>query len=105
MLSSPVFNSSRKQLADLASKHRLPAVMPFPGFAEDGGLMAYGPHLLDVFRQGGGIAAKILGGAKPADLPVERPIRFQFVVNLKTAKAFGLTFPQSILIRADQVIQ
>ncbi len=104
-LSSPVFNGSRKQLADLALKHRLPAIMPFPGFAEDGGLMAYGPHLLDLFRQSGAIVVKVLKGTPPGDLPVERPTRFQFVVNLKTAKALGLTIPPSILVRADQVIQ
>jgi putative ABC transport system substrate-binding protein len=104
-LSSPVFNSARRQLADLALKHRLPAILPFPGFAEDGGLMAYGPHLLDMFRQAGAIVVKVLKGTPPGDLPVERPTRFQFVVNLKTAKAFGLTIPPSILVRADQVIQ
>ncbi len=105
VLSSPVFNSARKQIADLAAKHRLPAIMPFPGFAEDGGLMAYGPDLTSLFRQAGTIAVKILKGAKPGDLPVERPTRFQFAVNLKTAKALGLRLPQSILVRADQVIQ
>jgi len=104
-LSSPVFNASRKQLADLCRKHRLPAILPFPGFAEDGGLMAYGPDLMSLFRQAGAIVAKILDGAKPADVPVEPPTRFQLAVNLKTAKALGLTLPQSILIRAEQMIQ
>ena len=104
-LSSAVFNSSRKQLADLARRHRLPVMMPFPGFVEDGGLMAYGPDLRGMYRQAGAIAAKILGGVKPADLPVEPPARFHFAVNLKTAKALRLTIPPSILVRADQMIQ
>lgn len=105
VLSSPVFNTYRRQFVDLAAKHRLPAIMPFPLFADDGGLMAYGPNLVTLWRQGGGIVGKVLKGAKPADLPVERPIRFEFVVNLKTAKSLGLTIPKSILVRADQVIE
>ncbi len=105
VLSSPVFNSARKQIADLAAKHRLPAIMPFPGFADDGGLMAFGPDLLSLYRQGGTIAVKILKGAKPGDIPVEGPTRFHFAVNLRTAKALGLKLPQSILVRADQMIQ
>ena len=105
VLSSPVFNSSRKQIADLAARNRLPAIMPFPGFAEDGGLLAYGPHLFSLFRQVGAIVVKVLKGTRPGDIPVERPTRFQLSVNLRTAKALGLTVPQSILIRADQVIQ
>jgi putative ABC transport system substrate-binding protein len=79
--------------------------MPFPGFAEDGGLMAYGPDLISLYRQTGTVAVKILQGAKPADVPVERPTRFQFAVNLKTAKALGLMIPPSILVRADRVIK
>ena len=105
VLSSPVFNSARKQIADLATRNRLPAIMPFPGFAEDGGLLAYGPHLFSLFRQVGAIDVKVLKGTRPGDIPVERPTRFQLSVNLRTAKALGLTVPQSILIRADQVIQ
>ena len=105
VLSSPVFNSARKHLADLASKRRLPAIMPFPGFAEDGGLMAYGPDLLGMYRQAGAIVVKVLKGTPPGDIPVDRPTRFQFVVNLKTARALGLTIPPSVLVRADQVIQ
>lgn len=79
--------------------------MLFPEFAQTGGLMAYGPNLLDLFRQGGVLAGKVLRGAKPADLPVERPTRFELVINLKTAKAVGITIPQSVLIRADHVIR
>ncbi len=105
VLSSPVFSSSRKQIADLAARNRLPAIMPFPGFAEDGGLLAYGPDLPGMYRQAGAIALKVLKGTPPGDIPLERPTRFQLSVNLRTAKALGLTIPQSILIRADQVIQ
>ena len=105
VLGSPVFNSARKRIADLAAKHRLPAIMPFPDFAEDGGLMAYGPDITSLYRQAAAITVKILKGRKPGDLPVERPMRFQFAVNLKTAKALGLRLPPSILVRADQVIQ
>jgi len=105
VLGGPVFYSARKQIADLAAKHRLPAIMPFPDFAGDGGLMAYGPDLTSLYRQAGTIAVKILKGRKPGDLPVERPTRFQFAVNLRTAKALGLKLPPSILVRADQMIQ
>ncbi len=105
VLSSPVFSSSRKQIADLAARNRLPAIMPFPGFAEDGGLLAYGPDLLSMYRQAGAIVVKVLKGTPPGDIPLERPTRFQLSVNLRTAKALGLTIPQSILVRADQVIQ
>lgn len=105
VLSSPVFSSSRKQIADLAARNRLPAIMPFPGFAEDGGLLAYGPDLLSMYRQAGAIVVKVLKGTPPGDIPLERPSRFQLAVNLRTAKALGLTIPPSILVRADQVIQ
>ena len=105
VLGSPVFNSARKPIADLAAKYRLPAIMPFPDFAADGGLIAYGPDITSLYRQVGTIAVKVLKGTKPGDLPVERPTRFQFTLNLKTAKALGLKLPPSILVRADQVIQ
>jgi putative tryptophan/tyrosine transport system substrate-binding protein len=105
VLSSPVFNSARKRIAELAAKHHIPALMPFTGFAEDGGLMAYGPHVTYMFRQAGGVMAKVLKGTRPGDLPIERPARFELVVNLRTAKALGLTIPPSVLVRADQVIE
>jgi putative ABC transport system substrate-binding protein len=105
ILSSPVFNSSRKLIADLSTQARLPAIMPFPGFAEEGGLLGYGPQLLGMFRQSGAVMVKVLKGTPPGDIPVERPTRFQLIVNQKTAKTLGLTIPQSILIRADHVIQ
>lgn len=104
-LSSPVFGTNPKPVADLALRHRLPAIMIFTEFPRTGGLMAYGPNLLDMFRQGGVLVGKVLQGRKPSDLPAERPTRFELAVNLKTAKALGLTIPQTILIRADQVIQ
>ena len=105
MLSSPVFNTYRRLLVDLAAKHRLPAIMPFPLFADDGGLIAYGPDLVELYRQGGLMVGKVLKGARPRDLPIERPNRFVLVVNMKTAKTLGVTIPQSLLIRADRVIE
>jgi putative tryptophan/tyrosine transport system substrate-binding protein len=104
VLSSPIFNTYRRALVDLAAKHRLPAIMPFPLFADDGGLMAYGPDLIDLYRQGGAMVGKILKGARPQDLAVERPNRFLLVVNTKTAKVLNLTIPPSILVRADRMI-
>jgi len=77
----------------------------FPEFAREGGLMAYGPNLLDAFRETGGMVAKVLEGAKPADLPVQLPTKFELVINLKTAKALGLTLPAALLARADDVIE
>lgn len=105
ILSSPVFNTYRRLLVDLAARHRLPAIMPFPLFADDGGLIAYGPDLIELYRQGGVMVGKILKGARPRDLPVERPNRFVLVVNMKTAKTLGLTIPQSVLIQAGRVIE
>lgn len=105
VLGSPVFNSARKEIAELAVKHRLPAIMPFPNFADDGGLMAYGPHLSSMFRQAGGVMAKVLRGARPGGIPIERPMRFELTVNLKTARALGIKIPQSVLLGADRVIE
>jgi putative ABC transport system substrate-binding protein len=95
----------RKRLAELASKHRLPAISAFREFADVGGLMAYGANLADMYRRSATYVDKILKGANPAELPVEQPLKFDMLVNLKTAKALGLTVPQSILIRADEVIR
>jgi putative ABC transport system substrate-binding protein len=105
ILSSPVFGANSKRVADLTLGHRLPAVTLFPDFARAGGLMAYGPNLLDTYRQLGGMVAKVLRGTKPADLPVELPTKFELVINVKTAKALGLEVPTSILLRADEVIE
>jgi putative ABC transport system substrate-binding protein len=104
-LSSPVFASARKEIAALAIKHRLPAMMPFPNFADDGGFMAHGPHLTSMFRQAGEVMAKVLKGVPPETLPIERPTRFELAINLKTAKTLGLSIPESLLLRADRVIE
>ena len=105
VMSSPIFNTYRRVFVDLAAKHRLPAIMPFPLFADDGGLIAYGPDLIDLYRQGGAMVGRILKGARPEGLAVERPNRFVLAVNMRTAKALGLTIPPSLLARADNVIQ
>ena len=97
--------SQREQIVALAARHRLPAMYPELDFAEVGGLMAYGPSVADNFRRAASYVDKILKGAKPADLPVEQPTKFELVINLKTAKALGLTIPQSLLGRADEAIQ
>jgi len=95
----------RAQILAFATKNRLPGMFPYREFVEEGGLMAYGPSYPDMFRRSANFVDKILKGAKPADLPVEQPTKFELVINLKTAKALGLTIPQSLLLRADQVIQ
>jgi ABC-type uncharacterized transport system substrate-binding protein len=95
----------QRLIVDLATKNRLPGIYPFPAFVEDGGLMSYGANTTDMVRRAAIYVDKILKGAKPADLPVEQPTKFELVVNLKTAKALGLTIPPSVLGRADQVIE
>ena len=105
VLASPLLASYSDTIIGLAAKNRLPAIYQWRQHAEGGGLVSYGPGLLEVWRQTALVVAKILKGAKPADLPVEQPTRFELVINLKTAKALGLTIPQSLLLRADQVIQ
>ena len=105
VLPSIMFSSERRRLVDLAAKHRLPAVYSFREFVDAGGLMSYGPNLADLLRRAATYVDKILKGAKPADLPVEQPTKFELVINLKTAKALGLTIPPSMLQRADEVIQ
>jgi len=105
MLSSPLIAGNTKLLAELALKHRLPAITLFSEFARDGGLMAYGPNLLGVVRHEGLMAAKILLGANPATTPIEAPTKFEFVLNLKTARALDLVIPPSVLLRADEVIE
>jgi putative tryptophan/tyrosine transport system substrate-binding protein len=105
VLSSPVFASERRRIAELAVKNRLPTVFAFRAYADAGGLMSYGPSLADLFRRAATYVDKIIKGAKPADLPVEQPTTFELVVNLKTAKALGLTIPSSMLGRATHVIE
>ena len=105
MLSAPLFVGNPQILADLALVNRLPAISIFPDFSQKGGLMAYGPDLLELFSQAGVMTRKLLQGASAADLPIERPTRFKLVANLKTANALGVTLPTSILLSADEVVE
>jgi putative ABC transport system substrate-binding protein len=105
MLSSPLIGGNSQMIADLAVRRNIPAISLFPEFAREGGLLAYGPDIQDLYRQAGAMARKVLNGSKPAELPAERPTRFQLVANLKTAKLFDITLPPSILLRADEVIE
>jgi putative ABC transport system substrate-binding protein len=103
ILSSSMFYAERARIAELAGKSRVPAIYGAKEFAEAGGLMTYGINIHESFRRAASYVDKILKGAKPADLPVEQPTKFELVINLKTAKALGLTIPQSLLQRADEV--
>ena len=105
LLVSLVLNSQRKQITDLAIKSRLPAIYYNSEWVEDGGLMSYGVSFTDLYRRAATYVDKILKGAKPSDLPVEQPIKFEFIVNLKAAKQIGLTIPPNVLVRADRVIK
>jgi len=105
MLVSPVFNSQRKQIVELAVKSQLPAIYYAAEWVEDGGLMTYGVSFIDLYRRAATYVDKILKGAKPADLPVEQPIKFELIINLKAAKQIGLTIPPNVLARADKVIK
>jgi len=105
VLISPVIFSQRKQIADLAATDRLPAIYPWSEFVEDVGLMSYGVRVNDLDRRAATYVDKILKGAKPADLPIEQPTKFEFVINLKAAKQIGLTIPPTVLARADKVIR
>jgi len=102
---SPMFGSERRRLVDLAAKNRLPAVYTSRLYVDVGGLMSYGPDLADMFRRAATYVDRILKGAKPGDLPVEQPTKFELIINLTAAKALGLTIPPSLLGRADEVIQ
>ena len=105
MLGSAVFNTRRIEIVELAVKNRLPATYTRPEYVEDGGLMTYGPSINDLFRRAATYVDKILKGAKPGDLPVEQPKKFEFIINLKAAKQIGLTIPAEVLARADRVIR
>jgi putative tryptophan/tyrosine transport system substrate-binding protein len=102
---NPVGFANRAQIVSFAQRNRLPSMFPTKEYVDSGGLMSYGPSLADLLRRAAGYVDKILKGAKPADLPVQQPTKFELVINLKTAKALGLTLPQSLLLRADEVIQ
>ena len=105
VLSNPLNLAHRARIGDLAAKAGLPAIYLYRAHVGAGGLISYGPDLPDMFRRCGVYVGRILGGTKPADLPIERPARFDLVVNLKTAKALGITIPETILVRADEVIE
>ena len=105
IIADPVIVTNLKRIADLAAKSRLPSIFQLSEFADSGGLVAYGPDLADMYRRAATYVDKILKGAKPGDLPIEQPTKFELVINLKTAKAIGLTIPQNLLFRADRVIE
>jgi ABC-type uncharacterized transport system substrate-binding protein len=105
VLENAVLTSHRKQLVELAAKSRLPAIYPQTEYMEAGGLIYYGPNTPDLFRRAAIYVDKILKGAKPADLPVEQPTKFEFIINLKAAKQIGLTIPPNVLVKADRVIR
>jgi ABC-type uncharacterized transport system substrate-binding protein len=100
-----MFNTHRTQIFDLANKNRLPAIYSSKEYAETGGLISYGANFPDLYRCAAVYVDKLLKGAKPADLPVEQPTKFELVINLKTAKQIGLTIPPNVLARADKVIK
>ena len=105
VLSAPLFSFNRRIVIERAAALGLPAIYEWPEMAEEGGLIACGPRLIPVYRQGARLVVKVLRGAKPEDLPVEQPTNFELVINLKTAKALGLTIPEPFLVRADKVIE
>jgi putative tryptophan/tyrosine transport system substrate-binding protein len=105
IMPSPLFAANLRRIADLAIKSRLPTIFNLREFVDSGGLIAYGPNRTEEFRRAATYVDKILRGAKPADLPAEQPTKFELVINMKTARALGITFPQSLMLRADEVIQ
>jgi putative tryptophan/tyrosine transport system substrate-binding protein len=104
-LSNPLSLAHRTRIGDLAEKASLPSIYLYRAHVDAAGLISYGPDLPDMFHRCGGYVGRILGGTKPTDLPIERPARFDLVVNLKTAKALGISIPETILMRADTVLE
>ena len=105
MLADPLTMARQHRIVEFATQHRLPMISELKAFAEAGGLMTYGPSLPDLLRRSAVYVDKILKGAKPAELPVEQPMKFELVINLKTAQTLGLTIPPTLLFQADEVIQ
>lgn len=105
VLPSPVTSSARRQIIEMEAKQRMPTIMPFAEFAEEGGLISYGPDVAGMYRQAAGVMMKILRGQRPADIPIERPAHFTLIVNRKTAASLGLIVPRSLLARADKVLE
>ena len=105
MLTSPIFNSQRTQVISLAAKARVPTIYPQKEYVEEGGLITYGTSVVDSYRRAATYVDKILKGAKPAELPVEQPTKFELLINLKAAKQLGITIPPAMLARADKVIR
>jgi putative ABC transport system substrate-binding protein len=104
-MASPILYFQRKQLTALAAAHQLPSIWESSAYVREGGLLSYGPSFADMYRRSAGYVAEILGGRKPADLPVEQPVKFELAVNLRAAKALGLAMPPMLLVRADEVIE
>jgi len=105
VLSEPLVNSNRVQILQAVMEERIPTIFGFREFVEAGGLISYGANFPDLFSRAAEFVDKILRGAKPADMPVQQPVKFDLIVNLKTAKALGLTIPEAFLLRADEVIE
>ena len=105
MTLSPLANANQKRIADLAIKHRLPAIYPRADYVASGGLMSYGADQAEAYRRVASMVDKVLKGTKPADIPVEQPTKFEFIINLNAAKQIGLTIPPNVLTRADKVIK
>jgi putative ABC transport system substrate-binding protein len=105
VLPDPAFSSQRRSIVELAARDHIPAIYPLSSFARDGGLLSYGVNQTDQFRQAAFYVDRILKGEKPADLPVQAPTKFELIVNLKTARALGLTVPSTLLAQADEVIE
>lgn len=105
VVTDPMFISNRALLAELALMHRLPSIFGVRNYVDAGGLMSYGPNMADMYRRAATYVDRILRGAKPTDLPVEQPSQFELIINLKTAKALALSIPQTLLLRANEVIQ